>query len=94
MFALDLTSGDTVYVDNIPSEVVNGAHFEFYYPSGRTCEFMVKGLSGEYTEYASLTTETNVTISGIQYVKLCTAGAYQGGSTSYKFVFDKALIEN
>lgn len=91
--ALPLESGNTVVVENIPSEITSNTHFEFYYPSGRNCQFKTTTIGGNYVDYQATYTESETTINGVPYIKLTTTGPRQG-ATSYKFIMDINLIES
>ena len=85
-----LTSGNIITVEKVPSENVAQKHFIFEYPSGRTCEFKIKDLEGNFVDYAATYTEsTSTTHSG--YIRLETTGNYQGPNNTYRFILSKSL---
>lgn len=85
-----LTSGNIITVEKVPSENVAQKHFIFEYPSGRTCEFKIKDLEGNFVDYAATYTESaSTTHSG--YIRLETTGNYQGPNNTYRFILSKSL---
>lgn len=87
-----LTSGNTLTLNDVPSEVVNQKHFSMTFPADRNVEFKIKDLQGNYVAYSGtyeIETVSNYW-NGISYKKLTTTGDFVG-SNSYQFVFSKNL---
>lgn len=85
-----LTSGTTITLDNVPSEVEANKHFVFEYPSGRTCTFQIKDLSGNFVNYSSTYSETG-TPEHVGYIRLETTGDNLQGVNTYRFILSKSL---
>lgn len=90
----NVSNRNTITLNNVPSEVVSKKPFMFLYPTGRTVDFKVKDLSGQYVTFSSdnyTITETDVNVNGTayKYNKLVTDGST--GENTYKITLSKDL---
>lgn len=76
---------------DVPSENDSGkVHFVFEYPSGRTCTFQIKDLSGNFIDYAGAYKQSG-TPEHPGYIRLQTTGDVYQGVNTYKLILSKAL---
>lgn len=85
------TSYKEITLVDVPSENDSGkVHFVFEYPSGRTCTFQIKDLSGNFVDYAGSYSQSG-TPEHSGYIRLETTGDTYQGINTYKLILSKAL---
>lgn len=88
----DLTAGNELIINNVPSEVISNKFFKFAFPIGRTVTYKIE-TTNQFVDYTGSYT-TGVTTNfynGVNYVILSNSGEIKQGPNKYKMILSKNL---